>query len=1382
MNGSRSTPSRHGDRSSLDALNRTIEGLEARIEGLMSGTARDGRQPPRQGETPRNDYRDPRQDRRPSEPRAAVAPPVATSYRAPELIDPLAEIRERQRMLEANRAARIERPRAPDPRRTEPSRADNQRNDTYRTETHREEPRREESRYAAAPRRDVRPPEAYRPQEAYRQADPYRQPERPATARPEAPRYAEPRQAAAVPAPRREEPRREETRRPAPQPQQSDNGMREIAQALVSLRQELKQDISEGVAREMTALRGEIRAIKSVAEDQHFANDLRGDLARMAESINQLGYQATPEAAGLRAEFEELRTVMDGLAREDSVRRMETRWQGLEDRMQHDGESAALRDELVALAYRIDDIKSQLGEMSDSPVIRALEQKLITVAGAMEQIGSRMQPNDDVIVEQFATLDQRLDEISRAIAAGSRAAAAATIDQSFLQRLEGRIGALAEQIDVMSQQAHTQIDPTEALATRIEALTGRIEELADEQAAVRLEERLEQLSVMLEQAQRPVPADLSDYLADISRKIDGLEHGSVNDVLAERLDFLARRIEEIDISPRIQPAVDQQAFGRIEDRLSDIAARLDEATVAPRNDDGAIRNLEDQIAHLATLISQPQTGAMGLTPEFDNRMAAIENYMATNDEYIIEAARQAAEAVVEAYSRNTAGGAPVAAADMAALSGLADDLRHLEDLTRGSEERTQHTFEALHGTLVQIADRLDGMEERLAAAAYAAPTYRDAEPEYHEPRRAPAMPVAAPLQVAAVEETAHYSFSQQHEDEQPVASFGTRETPFRDPAEAEAVMTADAAEAKVVTKEKAAKTSLLTELSRRFLPGGKADAAKGGRAVVEPTPSLDPSDVLPADRENDLLEPGSGAPDVKKILERVRASQAAGEFSGDRTGAADRADYIAAARRAAKAAAQETDPSQGAGSKNLRKPGTPAPAGKAPAGKGIGATFSQHRRPILMAVGAVLLVLMALPIAGKLTGATKSPAPTAKIEAPAKPAAPAQVTGQLNSQPTGQSTGQSMGQTEIPTIENQAATDGVDSDTEIATAPPAMSPSAGPADPAPGQANSVMTQNHLTDPRPAAPNSIMQQSANNPPAQDRFVAAPKAEAPAAIVVPAGIEPKSLADAAAAGDPNALFEIGARFTEGRGVKSDLSEAANWYKLAADRGLAPAQYRLANLFEKGTGVSRDLGKAVTYYKQAADQGNASAMHNLAVLYASGATGQPDYQAAVGWFSKAADYGVADSQFNLAILFARGNGVKQDLEESYKWFAVAAKDGDKDAAQKRDEVANSMRKEQLESARAKVDLWKVKPLDPKANSVNLPDEWASGKPLTTASVDMDKAIRNIQALLNKNGFDAGQPDGKMGGKTVAAIKAFQTSVGQEPSGKVNDAFVKELLARNK
>ncbi|OWK26536.1 hypothetical protein AJ87_05525 [Rhizobium yanglingense] len=61
------------------------------------------------------------------------------------------------------------------------------------------------------------------------------------------------------------------------------------------------------------------------------------------------------------------------------------------------------------------------------------------------------------------------------------------------------------------------------------------------------------------------------------------------------------------------------------------------------------------------------------------------------------------------------------------------------------------------------------------------------------------------------------------------------------------------------------------------------------------------------------------------------------------------------------------------------------------------------------------------------------------------------------------------------------------------------------------------------------------------------------------------------------------------------------------------------------------------------------------------------------------------------------------------------------------------------------------------------------------------MKKAIRNIQAILNNNGFDAGPADGEMGAKTTAAIKSFQKSVGQEPSGRINDDTVKALLERN-
>lgn len=425
-------------------------------------------------------------------------------------------------------------------------------------------------------------------------------------------------------------------------------------------------------------------------------------------------------------------------------------------------------------------------------------------------------------------------------------------------------------------------------------------------------------------------------------------------------------------------------------------------------------------------------------------------------------------------------------------------------------------------------------------------------------------------------------------------------------------------------------------------------------------------------------------------------------------------------------------------------------------------TLSRYRRPLLLGIGAILLAMMAMPLVKTLIGGAEAPAPIIEQKTDQGPVSALPETGEKAVTIPSDLAIDPEQAASADSIENTAPAENIIDPRTIGGAPLPDEPPVADV-PAVDAANSgTVAQNE-----PSAPAQV---AATTVPVQD------------AITVPAGIEPASLAEAAAKGDTQALFEIAARYTDGRGVAADRTEAAKWYKLAADRGLAPAQYRLANLYEKANGVERNLPEAKRYYTLAAEQGNAGAMHNLAVLLASDAAGQPDFAAAAQWFIKASDLGVRDSQFNLAILYARGSGVKQDIEESYKWFAIAAKDGDADAAQKRDEVAGALNPQQLQSAKAKVDAWKVKPLSEDANSVNPPEEWAGKEGVKTASVDMEKAIRNIQAILNKNGFDAGQPDGKLGKNTVTAIKDFQKSVGQTPDGRITNELVTALLARNK
>jgi localization factor PodJL len=213
---------------------------------------------------------------------------------------------------------------------------------------------------------------------------------------------------------------------------------------------------------------------------------------------------------------------------------------------------------------------------------------------------------------------------------------------------------------------------------------------------------------------------------------------------------------------------------------------------------------------------------------------------------------------------------------------------------------------------------------------------------------------------------------------------------------------------------------------------------------------------------------------------------------------------------------------------------------------------------------------------------------------------------------------------------------------------------------------------------------------------------------AADKLPSAIGGPALRTAAAAGDAAAAYEVGVRFAEGRSVSQNNEEAVHWLEIAAKKGFVPAEFRLGTFYEKGVGVKKDLSEALKLYRAAADKGHGKAMHNLAVLYAEGATGAPDYRSAAQWFRKAAEMGVTDSQYNLAILYARGVGVEQSFAEAYKWFFLAAKQGDKDAAHKRDEVAAHLDQQALAAAKSAAEQWSAQPEPAEAVTVKASEAW--------------------------------------------------------------------------
>ena len=1139
-----------------------------------------------------------------------------------------------------------------------------------------------------------------------------------------------------------------------------------IANELRALREEMRHQMTSGLQREFDLLRKDIDRASRAGAAGSQAAELGLELERLSGAIHSLAERSDDKSVNtLRLELEQVRRSLGDLAREETVLSVDRRWDDFDrrwtdfaDRMSADVRQRPEDPALAALAGRLEQINDAVNNLPESLSLRSIEDKVRTLAGAVDQFVRQRDSHGD---EMFSLIDERLDEISRAIVASTVAAQTPHFNPEPFERIELRIAALAHQIEEI-----TADQPTAEIIECLNVLSNRVDDIAarsevPEQAVERLGRQISLIADKIERTPAAPDAGLIfqgieqrfDALADVfeRRQCDAFEHGNVlfRD-LERRLEDLGDRLDRQAAQPAadqsgIMEAIDARftAFAQrlevnrpdpatelamrgLEARLEDISGRLEmSAAQVSSIDPGLIRSLEAQVSELSGHLARP--GAP--LPELEDirpRLDEIERSISGNHHALVEAARQAAENAVRSFSGSTT--------ETAAVAGLAQDLKALETLTRRSDERNGKTFEAIHDTLLKIVDRLGSLEPG-------------------EPVEAPPASVAELLSTTMLSPAPKLSLSETPslDSEAPAplpeanATFGRRtdgaeqppqdERTTRSPAQAAAEAAAAVAALDSVhgdkKDQKPARTSMLGGLARAFTKKAKQEpvVAESAEPVIE---TFSPSVMLDAPLDpkiaNRPLEPGSGAPDLSAIMRRVRDER--GDTVRANEPDAAKSDFIAAARRAAQAAAAEADSLKR--SSDLKGPVRALR---------IGDLIKSRRKSVLMAVGAVMLALAGMQL-GKAF--LNDPVETASVTVAPSSAQPVQVAATAPAKPI---------EANADPVRN------VDKP-EIAAAP---------------AAEPDMIAEAIQD-SPAAGVMLDHASTQSIPSQPIVTETIKPTPTPAAFMPEAVGPTALRDAANAGDAKALFEVGSRYAEARGTNADMKAAAQWYEKAAELGFAPAQYRIGNMYEKGIGVERDATKAKTWYQLAAAQGNASAMHNLAVLLAMGADGTVDNDSANRWFTSAAELGVKDSQFNLGILAAKGVGMKQNLEESYKWFALVAKQGDNDAAAKRDEIAKALSQGQLKRAQETTALWQPKALDPASNSVAVPAAWQDAP----AKVDMKKAVQNIQAILSKNGYEVGKPDGMMGQKTKDAIAAFQKDNAMTPTGEVDGPLVEALLAR--
>ncbi|WP_292898824.1 peptidoglycan-binding protein [Nitratireductor sp.] len=1120
-----------------------------------------------------------------------------------------------------------------------------------------------------------------------------------------------------------------------------------IANELKTLRADLHDAMRSGLNDEFSVLRRELAGIMASVPNAALSRELVVEFERLSNAIGQLAERSDDKNVKmLRLEMEELKSSISKLAREETLRAVDQRWDALDDRWSafEDRVSSDIRrsDPAIEMLHqRIEEIAHAVNNLPESLSIQSLEDRVRTLAGALDQLLERKQQSNPEI---YAALDERLDEISRAIAASAPKAQAASFDPQPFERIEARISSLANQVSELlaergggeavgqlSDQLYSLSQRVDDIARRIDMPEQTVERLAGQIAGIAekldnapqpqiaehmlrgIEDRFAHLSQMIEQRQgdvveqsRTLVDELERRLQEISARIDERSHpvqdeAGIMATIDARFNELVARLDTGASAGR----ADSDALRALEARLDDISGRLQASSAnASSVDPDVIRDLEAQVRSLSEHLSRPGADL----PEFEDlapRLENIERSIHENRAAVVEAARHAAEQAIGAL-----GSTPQAEAFDRELRA---ELRALEELTRKSDERNTKTFEAIHDTLLKIVDRIGAVEGTAKAGGRG---------------DAAKIAVAAAPSISPVEDE---PASKGVEDYEPA--------PNRSPAEAAAAAARAALDEDGENEQaKPGRTSLLGGLSRAW--GARGDKQKteiaeeeGGEIDFEVDASLDAVE-LDAERINQPLEPGSGAPDLNAILRRVRDEKKAPARA--ETDDAAKSDFIAAARRAAQAAAAEAE--------ILKK--RRGEATEERGGFGLGRLLKRSKKPLMVMLGAGIVVAGGYQMSkAYLSSSTSIPTPVASHSltsetAPVLAKAEERPVRILDEQP----------------LEEVAFDDTSDEAVDTLASMPEMD---GPA------------EGKFEEPLPVA------EAENTPELPISEVVQPVS----LDEIPMDAGPVPLREAAAGGDPKAYFEIASRYAEGRGTTADISKAIEWYTKAAEAGFAPAQYRLGDLYQKGTGVERDAAKAKMWFQLAAQQGNAGAMHNLGVLYAMGADGPADNASAARWFLEAAEHGVRDSQFNLGILSAKGMGVPQDLTEAYKWFAIVANGGDADAAGKRDEIAAALSPDKLEQAKNKTALWKAKSIDPAVNMVDVPESWRESRELT-ASVDMKKAVTNIQLILNQQGFDAGKPDGIMGAKTKMAISAFQKANGMTPTGEVDEALVRALLEKNK
>ena len=161
--------------------------------------------------------------------------------------------------------------------------------------------------------------------------------------------------------------------------------------------------------------------------------------------------------------------------------------------------------------------------------------------------------------------------------------------------------------------------------------------------------------------------------------------------------------------------------------------------------------------------------------------------------------------------------------------------------------------------------------------------------------------------------------------------------------------------------------------------------------------------------------------------------------------------------------------------------------------------------------------------------------------------------------------------------------------------------------------------------------------------------------------------KWLEKSADLGNTQALYELYRLYMGGNSfVEPDEKRALKYLHLAAEKGLAQAQYEVGMRIYQNPKGDNGYQIAWQWLSMAADQGYPDAIYMSGMMRLKGLAGEKNPDVAAFAFKRAAELGQPEAQFILGKSYLEGVGVVADKAEAKKWLEMAADQGNKEAAE--------------------------------------------------------------------------------------------------------------------